>query len=67
MTEFGLRFVRRDCDEAAWWQRVADQMEGLVSAHVPAGARSVGMTLDSDNLEVVLEYDTPGLRVVGRS
>lgn len=63
MTEFGLRFVRDERDGGCWWERVADQMGNLVSAHLPHGARSIEMAMDSDNLEVVLEYDAPGLRV----
>ncbi len=64
MTEFGLRFVRDEGDGSRWWARVADEMGSLVSAHVPHDARSVEMASDSESLEVVVEYDAPGPRLV---
>ncbi len=66
MTEFGLRFIRDNprvdvpSDEEAgsrWWARVVDRMESLVAEHLPPGASRVEMALDSETLEVVLEYD----------
>jgi len=59
MTEFGLRFVGDERQGSGWWTRVEDRMERLVAANLPVGARSVEMAIDSETLEVVLEFEPP--------
>ena len=55
MTEFGLQHAR--ADESGWWRCVEREMQALVDAHLPTGARDVQMRLDPTQLQVVLEYD----------
>jgi hypothetical protein len=58
MAEFGLRHT--PADESAWWRRVEREMQALVDAHLPAGARQVELRFDPTRMQVVLEYDLAG-------
>ena len=57
MTQFGLRHAPDH--ESGWWLRVQDEMEAFVHAHLPRAASGVSMRLDSERMEVELEYEVP--------
>ena len=57
MTEYGLQ--RQRPTEESWWHRVEREMDGLVRPHLPKDAVAVVMQLDSDALEVVVDYALP--------